>query len=79
MPIANVPQSKTVAIVFLSLKTHVFGFLATVIALEITSPTPTHIFKCTLDLELYFVMVRLLFALSSVVDLLSLGYFFFAK
>jgi len=79
MTIANVPQSKTVCIVFLSLKINVFGLMATAIALELTAPSSAHIISCTLDSQIYFIMVRLLFALSSVVDLLSLGYFYFSK
>jgi hypothetical protein len=74
----NEAQSKSVSIAFLCLKADLLGLVAFATAIDLTSNVE-HLFTCNIDASEYFVLVRVLFALALLTDILALGYFFLCK
>lgn len=73
----NVPQSKTVSIAFISLKTMIFGIITTAVASQISEGSENE--HCTEDIMSFITVLRIFFILGIIVDVFALAYFFFSK
>ena len=69
----DIPLSKTVSIAFTSLKAELFGIIAILTADQITSKP--YYFKCNVNNNSFITIIRALFMVSFVADLMALGYF----
>lgn len=77
MLIINVPQTKSVSIAFCALKTHIFCLMAIFSSIKIYDLIADRM-NCNDDIIMYFKLLRVLFALATIVDIFLLLYFFFS-
>jgi hypothetical protein len=70
----NVPQSKSVSIAFVSLKSMILGLIVTMTT-EQVSESSVHE-QCVQSMSSFISMLKIFFLLGIIIDLCALGYFY---
>lgn len=73
----NVPQTKSVSIAFITLKSMILGLIITVTAEQVSDKSLHQ--KCVQSMSSFISLLKILFILGIIIDLCALGYFYLSR
>lgn len=73
----NVPQTKSVSIAFVALKSNILGLIMTIVATKV-SDSSVHD-QCVHSMKAFISVLNICFVLGLILDVFFLGYFYLSK